>query len=145
MIYQWANSSVNNVKRQSNPITGLDRPRSLQEVEAPRFQDNRHMNVASLSALRTGSIYLPGNISGTHFCYRLSRRQGHSAAGRIMSMKISNHTIWNRISYLPTCSTVPQPTAPRRNSVSFGKWMLMSWNRNCNSEINTRMCSVWCT
>jgi hypothetical protein len=29
----------------------------------------------------------PGNIPGTHFCYRLSRPQGHSAAGRIMSMK----------------------------------------------------------
>ena len=29
----------------------------------------------------------PGNIPGTHFCYRLSQPQGHSAAGRIMSMK----------------------------------------------------------
>jgi hypothetical protein len=37
-----------------NPITGLDRPWGFQEVEAPRFQDNRHMKVASLSALRTG-------------------------------------------------------------------------------------------
>ena len=27
----------------SNPITGLDRPLGLQEVEAPRFQDDRHM------------------------------------------------------------------------------------------------------
>jgi hypothetical protein len=32
----------------------------------------------------------PRNIPGTHFCYRLSRLQGHSAAGRIMSMKNSN-------------------------------------------------------
>jgi hypothetical protein len=30
-------------KGQSNPITGLDRPISLQEPEAPRYQDNRHM------------------------------------------------------------------------------------------------------
>jgi len=29
----------------------------------------------------------PGNIPGTHFCYRLSRPQGHSEARRIMSMK----------------------------------------------------------
>jgi hypothetical protein len=28
-----------------------------------------------------------GNIPGTHSSYRLSRPQGHSAAGRIMSMK----------------------------------------------------------
>ena len=29
----------------------------------------------------------PGNAPGTHFCYRLSRPQGHSAIGRILSMK----------------------------------------------------------
>jgi len=38
-----------------------------------------------LSALRTGHLYPPGNIPGTHFCWRLSRLQGHSAVGRIMS------------------------------------------------------------
>jgi len=54
----------------------------------------------------------PGNIPGTHFCQRLSRPQGHSAAGRIMSMKNSNDIIGNRTRNLPACSTVPQPTAP---------------------------------
>jgi len=34
-----------------------------------------------------------GNIPGTHFCLRLSRPQGHSAAGRIMSMKNSNDSM----------------------------------------------------
>jgi len=38
----------------------------------------------------------PGNVSGNHFCWRLSRPQGHSAIGRIMSLKNSNDTIWNR-------------------------------------------------
>ena len=37
----------------SNPYTGLDRPGGFQEVEAPRFQDNQHMKVVRLSALRT--------------------------------------------------------------------------------------------
>ena len=45
------------------------------------------MKVARLPALRTGRLYPPGNISGTHFCQRLSQPQGHSATGRIMSMK----------------------------------------------------------
>ena len=27
--------------KQSNPITDLERPRGFQEVEVPRFQDNR--------------------------------------------------------------------------------------------------------
>ena len=52
----------------SNPITGLDRPLGLQEVEAPIFLDNQHMKVVRLSDLRTGRLYLLGNTSGTHFC-----------------------------------------------------------------------------
>jgi len=43
-------------KRQSNPITSLERPRGFQEVEASRFQDNRHINVVSLSTLLTGHL-----------------------------------------------------------------------------------------
>jgi len=48
-----------------------------------------------------------GNTPGTHFCYRLSRPQGHSAIERIMSIKNSNDTIWNRTSDLPICSIAP--------------------------------------
>ena len=56
----------------------------------------------------------PGNIPGTHFCWKLSQSQGHSAAGRIMSMKNSNDTIRNRTRDLPICSAVSQPTASPR-------------------------------
>ena len=57
----------------------------------------------------------PGNIPGTHFCRRLSQPQGHTAARRIMSMKISNdHN-------LPTCSAVPQPTVP----LPYPSWMMI--------------------
>ena len=70
------------------------------------------MMVVRLSALHTGSLYLLGNIPGTHFCQRLSRPQGHSATGRIMSMKNSNDTIGNLTRGLPAYSTVPQPTEP---------------------------------
>ena len=37
----------------------------------------------------------PGNAPGTHFCKRLSRPQGQSAIGMIISMKNSNDIIWN--------------------------------------------------
>jgi hypothetical protein len=47
----------NNINSKSNPITSLDRPRGFQEVEAPRFQDNRHMKVVRLSARRIGRFY----------------------------------------------------------------------------------------
>ena len=52
----------------SKPVTGLDRPGGFHEFEAPRFQENRHMKVIELSALRTGRLYSPGNIPGTHIC-----------------------------------------------------------------------------
>jgi hypothetical protein len=74
-------------RRKSNPTTGLDRTWGFQRVEASRFQDNRHMKVVRLSALCTSRLYPPGIIPGTHFCWRLSQPQGHSAARMIMSMK----------------------------------------------------------
>jgi hypothetical protein len=49
----------------------------------------------------------PGNTPGTHFFWTLSRPQGHSAIGRIMSTEKSNDTIWNRTSDLLICSAVP--------------------------------------
>jgi hypothetical protein len=54
----------------------------------------------------------PGNIPGTHFV----RGWGHSAAGRIMSMKNSNDTIGNRSRDLPVCSAVQHVTRTLRNS-----------------------------
>ena len=87
-------------ERYSNPIIALDRPRGFQEVEAPRFQDSRHIKVVRLSALCTGRLYPPKSIPGTHFCQRLSQYQGHSAAGRIVSME--NESRW-RQHFHPTC------------------------------------------
>jgi len=40
-----------------NPITGLDKPRGFQEVDAPRFQEIGYMKVVSLSALSAGRLY----------------------------------------------------------------------------------------
>jgi len=94
------------------PLQACAGPWGFQEVEAPRFQDNRHMKLVRLSAVCTSHFYPQGNISGTHFCYRLSQPQGHSEAGRIMSLKNSNDTTGNRTHDLLTCSAVPQPTAP---------------------------------
>jgi hypothetical protein len=35
----------------------LEMPEGFQEVEASRFQDNRHKKMAKLSALSTGHLY----------------------------------------------------------------------------------------
>jgi len=87
---------------ESNLSTGLERPRGFQHVAVPIFQDSRYMKVIRLSALRTGHLYPPGNSPGTHFCWRLSQLQSHSATGRIMSMKNWNETIGYRIRDLPS-------------------------------------------
>jgi hypothetical protein len=63
-----------------------------------------------LSALHAGRPLPPKNIPGTHFCYRLSRPQGHSTAGRIRSIEKKIHLIETRTRDLPACSIVPQPT-----------------------------------
>ena len=64
-----------------------------------------------LSAVHTGRLFPPGNLPGTHFCYRLGRPQGYSATGRIMSVKNFNEAIGNRTRDFPVFSAVLQPTA----------------------------------
>jgi hypothetical protein len=102
------------------------------------------MKVGRLSALRTGRLHPPGNIPGTHFCYRLSQPQGHSAAGSIMSMKNTKDTIGNRTRDLPTCNAVPQPTAPPRTPRSRVKQsnIRQTGDENSNSAIlSTTKCA----
>jgi len=67
-----SSSNKGKVKGKAIPFTGLDRTWGFQEVEAPRFQNNRHMKVVRLSALGTSRLYSSGNIPGTHFCWWLS-------------------------------------------------------------------------
>jgi hypothetical protein len=49
--------------KNSNPYTS---PESSRRLKLQEFLDNRHMKVVRLSALRTGRLYSPGNIPGTH-------------------------------------------------------------------------------
>jgi hypothetical protein len=85
----------------------------LREVEAPTFSDIRLIDGGKVVSPMRRPLFTPRKISGTHFCYRLSRPQGHSAAGRIRSIEISTSS-GTRTGDLPACSIVPQPiTLPR--------------------------------
>ena len=95
------------------PVTGTGVP--LQAWSGPegstklRFPDFMTMaqNGGKVVSLTHRPPLPPGNTPGTHFCQRLSRPQGHSATGRIMSLKNSNDTIGNRTRDLPVCSVAP--------------------------------------
>jgi hypothetical protein len=54
----------------------------------------------------------PVCTSGTHFCYRLGKLQGHRVAGRIKSVKNPNNPKGNQTYKILHCSTVSQPTVP---------------------------------
>ena len=73
------------------------RRRGFQQVEAPRLGGKVCQPYAP-------AAFTPGGTPGTNFYYRLSRPQGHSAAGTIMSMKNSSDPIGNRTCDLPAYS-----------------------------------------
>jgi len=74
------------------PIKGQRCPEGSRKLRFPDYvtvsQDS-----GKVVSLTHRPLLSPENTSGTHFCWRLSRPQGHSAIGRIMSMKNSNDTI----------------------------------------------------
>jgi len=103
---------------QSNPCTTLDRPWEFQEVQTPRFQDNRHKKVVNL----THRPPLP-HMKYSWYSHLLLAEltPWPKAVGGIMSMKNSNGT-----RELPVCSAVPQLTEPPRAAEYRGLWV-NSW------------------
>jgi hypothetical protein len=90
-------------------------------LTVPRFTNNRHMKFVRLSALMHRLPLPPGDICGTYFCQRPCRPQGHSAAGRIKSMKNSSYTMGDKTRILPACSAEPQQTTLSRAQNSMYK------------------------
>jgi hypothetical protein len=68
-----------------------------QTSRLPHFLDSRLTDGVKVASLTRRPPFTHRKIPGTHFCYKLSRTQGHSAAGRIRSIEKSNDVIGNRI------------------------------------------------
>jgi hypothetical protein len=92
----------------------------LLEVEAPRISRQlAHVCGMAVSPMHWPPLP-PGNIPGTHFCWRLSQSQGQSVA--------HSDPIMNQIHNLLACSMVDQPTAPLHTMQSRGITYLASYH-----------------
>ena len=102
----------------SVPLQAWSGPEGSRNLRFPDFMTTAQGGGKVVSL--THRLHLPPeNSLGTHFCWRLSRPQGLCVIGRIMSMKNSNDTIWNRTSDLNHCATPRFPHYPINDI--FGK------------------------
>jgi hypothetical protein len=93
-------------KDKAVPLQAWSGPEGSRKLRFPDFMTTAQDGGKVISLTHRPPSF-PGNTPGTHFYSRLSRSQGHSATGRIMSLKNSNDTIGNRTRNLPVCSVVP--------------------------------------
>ena len=103
IFFTFSSSKINilmSKKCKVIPLHAWAGPQGCRRLRLTEFLDNRHKNVASLSVIRTGHLYNLGNISGTHFCSRLSRQQGY------------------RNRDFPACTAVPQTKAQTRMCIN---------------------------
>jgi hypothetical protein len=110
------------------PIRAHENQQGCETSRLPHFLHSRLTNDNdTFSHMDWLAALSPKKFPGTHFCYRLSRPQGHSAAERIRSMEKYND-IGNRTHNLPACNTVPETMLLH---VPFGR----GWSRHYQGTI----------
>jgi hypothetical protein len=100
--------------------------------------------------------FTPRKVPGTHFCWRLSRPQSHSAAGRIRSIENSNNVIGNgcSVTLVIICQSARHHMPGDGNlnvgdgfrtsicpHVSFPK-LVKGFRLNLVSEVRTNICPL---
>ena len=76
------------IKGKADPLQAWSGPEGSRKLRFPDFVTTAQ-DGGKVVCLTHRPPLPPGKAPGTHFCQRLSRPQGHSAIGRIMSMKNS--------------------------------------------------------
>jgi hypothetical protein len=74
-------------KRKAIPVTGREGPQGCETFRVPHYLDNWLTDGSKVVSLTRRRPFTFQEIPGTYFCYRLSRPQGHNAAGRIRSIE----------------------------------------------------------
>jgi hypothetical protein len=127
-------------------VAGRGGPQRCETSRLPHFLYNRLTNGGEAGSLMRRPPFNPRKIPGTQFCYRLSRLQCHSAAGRIRSIEKSSNLMRNRTHDLPACSIVPQltmlPRAPIMCFVRFSKWTAISSVNSINRTVCIMVCCL---
>jgi hypothetical protein len=87
---------IDDVSGKDKAVTVTDHgsPPGCETSRTPHFS-TVCLQMVVRSALLAGRPFPPRKILGTHFCYRISRPQGHNAAGMIRSIKKSSDLIGN--------------------------------------------------
>ena len=93
-------------KDKAGPLQTWSGPEGSRKLRFPDFKTTAK-NGGKVVSLTHRPPLPSRNTPGTYFCQRLSRTQGHSATGKIMSLKNTYDTIENRTRDLPVCSLVP--------------------------------------
>jgi len=113
--YPTSHADMNSIKGKCKdkavPLQAWSGPEGSRKLKFPDSMTTAQ-DGGKVVSLRHRPPLPPGNAPGTHFYYRLSRPQGHSAIRRIMSMKNSNDTIRKRTSdqHLNHCATAVKGT-----------------------------------
>jgi len=113
-------------KGKAIPLHAWTGPKGSRRLRLPISKQLAHEGGNVVSLTHRPPLHT-GNIPGTHFCWRLSRPHGNSAAGRIMLVKKFSDTIGNRTLDLPACNAVPQATALRRDPVREWSDVFSAW------------------
>jgi hypothetical protein len=101
---------LQNVKGKAIPVAGRGGPWVCETSRLTHSLENRLTDGGEVISLKRRSQFSPRKIPGAYFFSRLSRPQGRSAAGRIISIELSSDLIENRTLDFLVCSIVPQPT-----------------------------------
>jgi hypothetical protein len=97
---------IEKVKRKAIPATGRGGPQGCETSRLSHPPDNQLTDGGEGVSLTRRPRPTPSKIAGTHFCYRLSRPQGHRSARGIRPIQKSNDLIGNQTRDLPACSIV---------------------------------------
>jgi hypothetical protein len=117
---------TSSVKGKTIPLQALTGPEGSSRLRLPDFKTIGTWRWQGCQPYEPAA-FTPRKYSSYSFLSEAESTQGHSEAGRIMSMKNSHDTIGNRSRDLPVCSAVPQPLHHRVPVIS------PVWNSNAHS------------